>query len=241
MTAIAFIPSTPLLVPDVSVDSSAELDALRLACSQAISVLVGNEPSAVAIVAPGPTTRILAGPLTGSFHGFGVDQTVTTARDSSTVDAIPVWWTTALGVHALSRADWNGDVIAVEVGPSAADVDEAVVGLVTQLGDGRTWAVVVVGDGSAALSVKAPGYLIPGAEDVDRALVGAVLSADFDGLRNTDLEQAHWAMVGGAGVWATIARAVAALGATSAGATITALYDDTPLGVRYVVATWNVA
>ena len=201
MPSVAFIPSTPLLVPDIAVDSSAELDQLRSACAQGVSAVLSEGPSAVAIVAPGPATRILTGPLIGSFHGFGAGYTVATSQASPGGGTTPVWWTTALGIHALSGTDWSGDVVAVEVCPSAEDVDEATGELVAQLGNGQSWSVIVVGDGSAALSVKAPGYLIPGAEDVDRALASAVLSADFDGLRNIDLEQAHWAMVGGAGVF----------------------------------------
>ena len=201
--------------------------------------LVAESPDVVAVVAPAATTGVFGESLVGSFRGFGVDLEVTIDAGDRDAAPHPVSWTTALAVYELARAGWSGPVVAVEVGPEGRDVDESSISLVTVMGDGRRWGVVAVGDGSAALSVKAPGYLLPGADEVDRDLTQALVHADLDRLRETDLSRAKWAHVGGAGVWATCARAVASLGVAGTDLEVTVNYDDAPLGVHYLVGRWQ--
>ncbi|MBB6475115.1 hypothetical protein [Sphaerisporangium rubeum] len=95
-------------------------------------------------------------------------------------------------------------------------------------------ALLVMADGSAALTVKAPGYLQPGAEDYDRALVRALAAADVTALGALDPAEADELWVGGRAALQVLA---------GAGRKDTfqaeVLYDEAPYGVGYHVVSWH--
>jgi hypothetical protein len=93
-------------------------------------------------------------------------------------------------------------------------------------------ALLVVADGTAKRTLKAPGHLDDRAEAFDAAVVAALRTGDAAGLRALDPDLAAELWVGGLAAWT----AVAALeGPWSA----RVLYADAPYGVGYVVATWT--
>jgi hypothetical protein len=91
--------------------------------------------------------------------------------------------------------------------------------------------VLVVGDGTARLTEKAPGHLDPRASAFDELVTSALRAGDPKGL-DLDPELGRELMVGGLEVWRSVARSVT--GTFSA----EVLYAAAPFGVGYVVATW---
>lgn len=92
---------------------------------------------------------------------------------------------------------------------------------------------MLLGEGSARRTVKAPGYLDPRAEPFDAAVAGALAGGDPERLRGfagpgADLLQT------GAPVWELAGRALAGQRWTA-----DLLHADAPYGVGYVVAAWT--
>lgn len=93
-------------------------------------------------------------------------------------------------------------------------------------------ALLVVADGTAKRTAKAPGHLDERAGAFDEAVVAALGSGDPAALAGLDAALAAELWVQGLPAW----QAVAALPGPWAGAVS---YADAPYGVGYVVATWQ--
>lgn len=91
--------------------------------------------------------------------------------------------------------------------------------------------VLVVGDGTARRTEKAPGYYDPRAEPLDTQVAEALRDGRPGGLA-LDEELAADLLVAGAAVWRTVAASVAEP------ASAELLYAAAPFGVGYAVATW---
>jgi hypothetical protein len=91
---------------------------------------------------------------------------------------------------------------------------------------------LVVADGTAKRTLKAPGHLDERADAFDRALADAIAAGDPEGLLALDEALAAELWVQGLPAF----RAVAALGGRWRGEL---LYADAPYGVGYVVGTWT--
>jgi aromatic ring-opening dioxygenase LigB subunit len=92
--------------------------------------------------------------------------------------------------------------------------------------------LLVVADGSARRSLKAPGYFDERAEPYDSAVEQAIASGDLGALRALHPELARELMVSG---WAALQVLAAAFGADRPRTTVH--YADAPFGVGYLVAT----
>jgi hypothetical protein len=95
-------------------------------------------------------------------------------------------------------------------------------------------AMLVLGDGSACRSERAPGYLDPRAEPFDAATRKAFQDADTDALMALDPLLAKELMVAGRPAWQVLAGAAA--GTRWWGNVV---YDAAPYGVNYTVAVWE--
>jgi hypothetical protein len=93
-------------------------------------------------------------------------------------------------------------------------------------------SLLVVADGTAKRSEKAPGHLDPRAEAFDHAVATALDAADAAALLALDPGLASELWVGGLAAW----RAAAAVPGPWQG---TVTYAQAPYGVGYVVATWT--
>jgi hypothetical protein len=89
--------------------------------------------------------------------------------------------------------------------------------------------LLVVGDGTAKRTEKAPGHYDARAEDYDAAIADGLLAGSLPDL---DVELGRELLVGGLDAWQTVAASVTG---TFAGEL---LYAGAPYGVGYVVATW---
>ena len=100
--------------------------------------------------------------------------------------------------------------------------------------DEQTQAVLVIGNGSACRTEKAPGFLDPRAEAFDKAIDDALRLPDPSALSAIDSALSRELLADTAGI--------AWLGTTLIGEDRTVLtYDDDPFGVQYWVAQWELS
>lgn len=100
----------------------------------------------------------------------------------------------------------------------------------------RPTTLLVMADGSARRTEKAPGHLHPGAVPFDDALERALREGDADALAQTDLALAEE-------LWAQGAPAFRLLGEVARGRRISpsVSYADAPYGVAWWVARWDLS
>jgi hypothetical protein len=94
--------------------------------------------------------------------------------------------------------------------------------------------LLVMADGSARRSVKAPGYLDERAAPFDAAVLGYLREADSAGLAGLDPELAADLLVAGRAAWQVLAGAFESNPQRS-----TVHYTDDPFGVWYPVLSWR--
>ncbi|MDJ0381903.1 class III extradiol dioxygenase subunit B-like domain-containing protein [Streptomyces sp. G-G2] len=249
LVAAAVCPAPPLLVPPVAAGAAGELADARTACSDALAVLAASRPDRLVVV--GPADPGAGGPYPqgsrGGFHGFGVVSDVHLGRHphpaqhaaqdpaQARPDAgrpLPV--SLAVAAWLLAHTAWSGapvDGLGVEEPLTTADC----------LATGRELAaraervaLLVMGDGSACRTLKAPGYLDERAEAFDAAAAHALAAADVAALAAIDPRLAAELKAAGRAPWQVLAGA-----AEGAGLEGRLLYEDAPYGVGYFVAAWS--
>jgi hypothetical protein len=238
ITAAAFVPSTPLLVPETASGAAYELDDVRAAVQQALADALATSPQRVVVL--GASSRVIGTPTphgiathqtgTGSLRGFGV--AVDVALDPASPSTQPLSLTSTIGAWLLARAGWSGERLAVELDPAAADAALDACG--AALAADVPTALLVVADGSASRTEKAPASLHPDAEAFDSSVAKALISGDPAALAALDPELARAVTAGGRPAWRT---AASALQGTAYAAEL--LADEAPYGVGYLVARWT--
>ncbi|MFI1620821.1 class III extradiol dioxygenase subunit B-like domain-containing protein [Streptomyces lydicus] len=235
LVAAALCPCPPLLVPEVAAGAAPELDGLRAACLDAIGVLAAARPDRLVVV--GPADRAGQGPhpqgAPGSFRGFGVDLDVSLGAAEETPEReLPP--SLAVGAWLLSRADWD-DAPVEGLGVAQPLPLERCLPLGRELAaSAPRVALLVMGDGSACRTVKAPGYFDERAEGFDAAAARALGTADLTALRALDATLAADLQASGRACWQVLTGA-----AEDADLTGRLLRDEAPYGVGYFVATWS--
>ncbi|GGU57278.1 class III extradiol dioxygenase subunit B-like domain-containing protein [Streptomyces lavendofoliae] len=235
LVAAAVCPCPPLLVPDVAAGAAPELDGARTACSDALAVLAASRPDLLVVVGPGAEEapeRYPAGAV-GGFRGFGVGLDVRLGAGPGGDDR-PLPAPLAVGAWLLERARWAGaPVEGLAVGERLAPERCAVAGRELAARAGRV-ALLVLGDGSACRSLKAPGYLDDRAAPFDERAARALGAADTGALAALDEHLAYELKAAGRAPWQVLAAA-----AEGAGLEGRLLYEDAPYGVGYFVAAWS--
>jgi hypothetical protein len=236
LVAAAVCPCPPLLVPEVARGAAPELDAARAACTDALGVLAAARPDLLVVV--GPAERPGRGPhpegTPGSFRGFGVDLDVRLGRDPGTGSEGVLPPSLAVAAWLLERNGWSGGPVeGLGVGEPLEPERCAEVGRQIAARADRV-ALLVMGDGSACRSLKAPGYLDERAEPFDARAAEALGTADPAALMALDPDLALTLKVSGRAPWQVLAGA-----ATTADLTGTLLYAEAPYGVGYMTATWS--
>lgn len=243
IVGLAVVPHPPILVPEVAAGAARETAALRDACVQAARALACRCARWVAVAAVDPAAVTATA---GSFAGYGVDVTVRLQPGSTAVpEAFPA---PALPLPLLVAGWLRGQVgageITVRVVPVAPGSGTAQCRrLGTELGrqlrgtDGPV-GLLVLGDGAATHTLKAPGYFDPRAAELDRAVAAALAAADPDALLGLDPELAGELRVAGREAWQVGAAAAQALAPAWHGEL---LYSAAPFGVAYHVALWEPA
>ncbi|MFE9833553.1 class III extradiol dioxygenase subunit B-like domain-containing protein [Streptomyces sp. NPDC005551] len=238
LVAAAVCPCPPLLVPPVASGAAPELDAARAACTDALGVLAAARPDLLVVV--GPAGRSARGPYPagtpGSFSGFGVDLHVRLGGGGPGPGGPDRELPPSLAVAAwlLDRTGWtDAPLEGLGVGEPLAAERCFEAGRDIGARADRV-ALLVMGDGSACRTLKAPGYLDERAAGFDAEVARALATADVAALRTLDAELAYELKASGRAPWQVLAGA-----AEEAGLGGALLYDDAPYGVGYLVAAWS--
>jgi hypothetical protein len=247
LVAAAVCPHPPLIVPELAGAAAPELDGLRDACVSAIRSLAGSRPDALIVVGDAETTGSYGPDACGSLAPWGLD-----VRVGSGDPVLPLSLT--VGGRLLRMAEVEGPS-GYEAVPSGAPA-----GTCSRLGAAlaeraRRVALLVMGDGSARLTVTSPGYFEPGALAYNEALARALGGADVPALAALDPGQADHFWVAGRPAFQVLAGAAGAdheasePGTGHDGEELAAgrggrfqgdlLYDEAPYGVGYIVARWS--
>lgn len=234
---VAVVPEPPLLLPELAGGATAETAELRAACLAAADELAAAAPRWVAVGADPGGRRTVEPDARGSFVGFGVDVVAGLAPDAA--GPVDPWLPLPLLVAGWLRAGRptrvRGELVASDgstaecraLGRALADelaaVDEPV-------------GLLVVGDGAARHTERAPGHFDPRAAPFDDAVAAALRDADPAGLAALDPELATELMAVGRAPWQVLAGATAGRAWTGR-----LLHSSAPFGVAYHVAVWTPA
>ncbi|MGA5732302.1 class III extradiol dioxygenase subunit B-like domain-containing protein [Streptomyces seoulensis] len=232
LVAAAVCPCPPLLVPEVAAGAAPELDAARAACADALGVLAAARPDRLLVIGPAERGGRHPQGTRGSFQGFGVDLDLTLGRGDAPGPELPA--SLAVAAWLLERTGWTDvpvEGVAVDAGLPA--VRCAALGAEISAGNDRL-ALLVMGDGSASRTLKAPGYLDDRAAPFDAEAARALGTAELAALAALDAGLARELQSSGRASWQVLAAA-----AEGAGLDGTLLYDEAPYGVGYFVAAWS--
>ncbi|MER7947851.1 hypothetical protein ABTY59_10755 [Streptomyces sp. NPDC096079] len=234
LVAAAVTPCPPLLLPEVATGAAPELDAARAACADAVGLLAAARPDRLYVVGPADegARGVYPAGARGSFAGFGVDLDVRLGEGTDGDRPLPA--SLAVGAWLLTRAGW-ADAPIEGLGVSAATAAEECAATGRELAaSAARVALLVLGDGSACRTVKAPGYLDERAAGFDAEAARALGAADVAALLALDAGLASELLVAGRAPWQVLAGA-----AEGAGLDGRLLFEDAPYGVGYFVAAWS--
>jgi aromatic ring-opening dioxygenase LigB subunit len=220
LVAAAVCPHPPLLVPEVAAGAAGELDTLRAACKAAVAGLASADR--VVVVGTAPEAARYEKPAGGSLAPWGLPMTVGDAHEGA-LGNLPL--SLVIGCWLAPHAD-----VYVAVAADAAPEECAKLG--AELVERGRVGLLIMGDGSARRTEKAPGYLDERALPFDLAVARALETADREALLALDPELAAELMVAGRAAWQVLAGAQGTEGAEL-------LYHDAPYGVAYLVASWR--
>jgi hypothetical protein len=212
ISAVAFCPHPPLLLPGIATGTEIETQLLLSACNTAVERLIDGTNQLLVLGADGPLV---------DWQGFAPGLAVPAIGRQRLPLALQV------GAFLLSGRVLASEPIYLAIGPDGEPVT-AWPDLPASTG------VLVMGDGSARRSLKGPGYLDERGEPFDAAVVKALVDGSPQLLADLDLELADLLLAAGAPVWKATANL---LGSTSEWRA-DVLYAAAPYGVMYTVASW---
>ncbi|RVW04311.1 class III extradiol ring-cleavage dioxygenase family protein [Rhodococcus xishaensis] len=243
LTAAAFVPSPPLLVPQLASGAAQETDRLRRAALGVASRLGESceEWTAFGVAEPGLPFIAEVGPeSSGTFQGFGVDVRVCLSPDASAAAVDPSMPLAALIAAWLRGQAAPASKVRVRVLAPDTPADQC-----AQLGaalrrelDARRsrQALLVVADGANTLTKKAPGAFDPRSEQVQAALDAALAEGDCGALDHLDAALCQSIGLAGRAAWQTLS---AVFGGEAGGPRKSeSLYVGAPYGVGYHVGMW---
>lgn len=226
----AFCPHPPALVPDMAGVAAGELADLRRACAEVIGEL-GALGKPLVLLGAGPESGAHAPPCRGSLAGYGLAIEVHLGAPASGGDldlplslTIGAWLVReALGLRSGARG--------FSIGPDFA-AHRASAELLA-VAEHEDVSLLVMGDGSARRSEKAPGYWDERAVPFDAAVSAALASGDAAALLDVDAGLGGELLAAGVGAWHAAAQLLG-------GGRYDAVrrYDAAPYGVGYFVARW---
>ena len=224
IAGVAICPPAPLLARELT-GLDPVIPELRQACAAAAERLVRSSPEVIAVVGPGRRTAVWPAGGRLNLAAFGP---ALAARDGKTGPPLPL--PLGLGARLLDEGGYTGPRLLQSVHsgePAAACL---------RLGaDLRTLAdrvgLLVMADGSACRSLRAPGYLDPRAAAFDAAIEGTVRSGDFGPLRAMNQGLARELLAAGRPAWQVLAGAMPGRASSRE-----VFYEGDPFGVFYLVA-----
>ncbi|OMC28799.1 hypothetical protein [Mycobacterium colombiense] len=228
LSAIAIVPSAPILVPELAGAAVTEVADLAAATLAAAALL----PDRWVVIGVGPDDDVLGPDAVGTFAGFGADVRVRLSPEADQAAppmALPVcallagWVRGQAQPHASAqvrvyRADHDADT-ALRLGTRLrAEIDRVA----------EPVGVLVVADGANTLTPAAPGGYDPDNADAQRALDDALAGGDLAALRRLP-QQIHGRVA------FQVLAGLAEPGPRSA----KELYRGAPYGVGYFAGAWQ--
>jgi hypothetical protein len=215
VVAVGFVPSTPLLVPELAGPMPGEPDAIRAAAREVVDAILSCHPDRVAVVGACQNPDLDDANATWDFSGFGLPP-------DAPRDGQPLPWQLGLGAWLLDDRGWAG--AREYVGALSAAVD---------VGGSRT-AYLAVGDGSVYFADQPPDDHEAERDAFDAGVARAVADGDVELLAKVAAMTRDAIGANGPAVWRYVAAAVG-----DAPITTSRLgYDAAPFGVRYVAGWW---
>ena len=226
LSAIAIVPSAPVLVPELGGVASVELADLRAAVLAGAALL----PPRWIGIGTGGADDVMDPDSVGSFAGFGADVRVGLSPGAAQspvalpLCALIAGWVRgqarpeAVARVRLYRSDHDADTALARGRQLRAEIDEAPDPI----------GVLVVADGANTLTERAPGGYDPSAADVQLALDDALADGDVAALTRLPGR-----------ILGRVAFQVLA-GLTEPGPrTAKELYRGAPYGVGYFAGVWQ--
>ncbi|TRW84877.1 hypothetical protein FK535_10370 [Mycolicibacterium sp. 018/SC-01/001] len=226
LTAIAIVPSPPVMVPELAGAAAAEVADLRTAAVTAAGRLAGRWVT----VGVDATDAVFGPESVGTFAGYGVDVPV---RLSDTAagppEPLPLCALIAGWLRGLAATDAAVEVRTYAGDTVPADALTAGRALRRELDTGQEpVGVLVVADGANTLTPAAPGGHDPDSVPVQAALSDALAAGDCAALAALP-----------AGIVGRVAYQVLAGLADPGPTAAELLYRGAPFGVGYTVASWT--
>lgn len=225
--AAAFCPAAPILVPELAGAAAAKMRQLLHTCDSVVNELCsiggtrGLTPMVVVLGAG--SEQHYGGDTTGSLRPWGVNLPV--GDGPAPTQQLPLSLT--IGAWLLDRAGLPAGRRCYQGAPiQPAAVPPAPSGDVVLL---------VVGDGAATRTPKAPGGFHPEAEQYDESVVAAITSGAPAALAELDSQTSTAVRACGGPAWRVAARWWGAGTATHARVDAA----QAPYGVGYVVGLWT--
>ena len=180
LSAIAIIPSAPVMVPELAATAAEELADLR----EAVLVAAGALPPRWIAVGVGAADAVLGPDVAGTFAGYGVDRRVTLAPGAAdTPGELPLCALIAAWVREQTRPDARAEV---RVYAADHDVDAAMARgrrLRAEIDEAADLVgMLVVADGAHTLTPPAPGGYDPDWIPTQAALDDALAAGDVAAL-----------------------------------------------------------
>ncbi len=218
---VALVPASPLLLPGLT-GAGDPVPDLRAAVAAVVRDLVSTRPDEVVVLAEAePAGEHRVGPELG-LHRWGVGSG-TAVRGGGADVPLPF----AVASVLLDAAGWDGPRRHVAVAPGTPPDEAARAGAATVTGAGTGY--LVLAEGTACRTEKAPGHLDPRAHAFDDLLLAALVD-DLDGVLALDPGLAAELWVHGLAAWQALA------GGMGPGAALEPRWTGDPLGVFLVVA-----
>lgn len=228
LSAIAIVPSAPVLVPELAGTAAAEVADLAGATLAAAALL----PDRWVVIGTGPDDDVLGPHTVGTFAGFGAAVRVRLspqADEAAPPPALPVcallagWVRGQAQPHASAqvrvyRADHDADTALGLGAQLRAEIDR----LAEPIG------VLVVADGANTLTPAAPGGYDPDNADAQRALDDALAAGDIGALHRLPRQ-----------ILGRVAFQVLAGLAEPGPRSAKELYRGAPFGVGYFAGAWQ--
>jgi hypothetical protein len=224
----AVCPHPPLLVPEMAGEAAGELDVLRAACEVAVRRLqaaIGKD-GLLYVVGGDAETRAYGPEAVGSLQPYGL------GHPPADGPVLPL---------SLTIGSWllKGERARFQSVAHDAPTEECLRLGRRLAGSAERVALLVMGDGSACLSEKAPGYLDPRAEPYDALVAESLGQADAAALAALDPGVSQEIQAAGRAAWQVLAGAAEGAPPRTAGYDAELLAYQAPYGVGYFVATWN--
>ncbi len=227
IAGVAICPPAPLLARELT-GLDPVIPELRQACAAAAERLVRSGPEVIAVVGPGRRTAVWPADGRLNLAAFGPALGIRDASTGPAQGSLPL--PLGLGARLLDEAGYTGPRLLQSV-----HADEPAAACLRLGADLHTLAdrvgLLVMADGSACRSLRAPGYLDPRAAAFDAAIEGAVRSGDLGSLRAMDQGLARELLAAGRPGWHVLAGAMPGQAPSTE-----VLYEGDPFGVFYLVA-----